>query len=112
MEYVFYGKVWYQDDPPTGSCGLMIGEKNVVSDIYFPAGTKVNCGIADDRFDGDLFIESGWGYSEWTVMESDTLMVGPHNMLDIIGRYEGKEIIFFISDGPIDILGHLTTAST
>ncbi len=107
MKYVFTGKVWYEDEPGVGCHGLMIGDKSIPADIDFPSGTRVTCGIADDRWDGEISIETGWGYSEWTVMESDTLEVGEHNILDIIGRYEGQEITFFISDGPINILEHV-----
>ena len=61
-------------------------------------------GIADERFEGDLFVEMGWGYSEYTPMESDTLKVGDHDLIEILRRYEGKEITLFAFNEPSNIL--------
>lgn len=105
MQYVFKGKVWYDENEQIRD-GLRIGDKDVIAEIDFPPGTMVNCGIADARYTGALDIEIGWGYSEWTIMDSDRLQVGPHDLLDIIRRYEGQEITLFISDGPINLLEH------
>ena len=102
MKYVFNGVVSF-DEHDFGP-GLLIGGEDLISNINFPKGTKVICGIMDDRWDGELSIESGYGYSEYTPMEYDTLSVGDHDLLDILSRYEGKRITFFISDGPINLL--------
>jgi len=83
--------------------GLMIGGKDVIGNIDFPSGSTVVCGIMDERWDGVLSIESGHDYSEYTPIAYDTLKVGDHNLLGILGRYEGKNITFVISDGPIDL---------
>ena len=101
MKYVFSGKV--ECDSHDFGPGIMIGGKDVIGNIDFSSGSTVLCGIMDDRWDGILSIESGWGYSEYTCMEYDTLKVGNHNILNILERYEGKNITFVISDGPIDL---------
>ena len=101
MKFVFDGLVEY-DGHDFGD-GLMIGGKDVIAEIEFGPGKKVICGVLDERWDGELSIESGYGYSEYTVMAWDTLKVGNHDMLDILSRYEGKSIKFVISDEPIDL---------
>ncbi|WP_456282891.1 hypothetical protein [Bacillus sp. JZ34] len=65
---------------------------------------KVTVGVMDETFDGDLFIETGWGYSEWTPVDPDKLCVGSHDIINIVSRYEGQSIKLVISDEPIDIL--------
>lgn len=101
MKYVFEGLVTFEEHD--FGPGLNIGGQDVISNIDFSTGTKVIVGVMDERWDGDLSIESGWGYSEYTRMESDTLCVGDHDLLDILGRYEGRDIKLVISDEPIDL---------
>lgn len=65
---------------------------------------KIIVGIADETFDGDLFVETGWGYSEFTPMESDELKVGDHDLIEILSRHEGENITLWVSDEPINVL--------
>lgn len=91
------------DDEPGA---IRIGGRDVVEEVAetFTEKTNLTVGVADERFDGDLFIETGWGYSEWTPMDSDELKIGDHNLLEILGRYEGERVTVFLSDGPIDLM--------
>lgn len=66
--------------------------------------SPVTVAIADERFAGDLELEYGWGYSEYTPMEADKLQVGEHDILQILERYEGKEITVWVADEPINTL--------
>ena len=67
---------------------------------------KVTIGVADQTFSGTLFVECGWGYSEWTPMDSDELKVGDHDLLETLRSKfnEGDEIVLFASDEPGNIL--------
>jgi len=84
---------------------IFIGGKDVISEIA-KAGFlgKITVGIADKRFNGDLEVDLGWGYSEWTPIESDRLKVGSHNLIEILERYSGEEITMWVSDEPINLL--------
>ena len=82
---------------------IFIGGADVVAEMYNHS-SRFTFGIADERFEGDLFVEMGWGYSEYTPMESDTLKVGDHDLIEILRRYEGKEITLFAFNEPSNIL--------
>lgn len=70
-----------------------------------PFNGPVTLAIADERFTGDLDCTEGLeGYSEYTPGEAPELKVGPHNILDILDRYEGQEITLWIADEPINTL--------
>lgn len=88
------------------SGAIFIGNIDVVSEIddIFKDGTKLIIGIADKTFNGDLFVECGWGYSEYTPMDSDTLKVGDHDLINILEGYEDEEITMWVSNEPINIL--------
>lgn len=91
------------DDELNGS--VHIGGVDVVDAIYEAKFTKaVTVGIADETFDGDLFVDTGWGYSEYTPMDPDVLKVGGHDLLEILSRHEGKNITVWVSEGPINLL--------
>lgn len=91
------------DDDLNGA--VHIGGVDVVDTIQETKfTTPVTVGIADETFDGDLFVETGWGYSEYTPMDPDVLKVGGHDLLEILSRYEGKSITVWISEGPINLL--------
>lgn len=92
----------YDDEEPGA---IRIGGIDLVDAVDEAKFTKpVTVGIADENFDGDLFVETGWGYSEYTPMDPDVLKVGGHDLLDILSRYEGKSITVWISEGPINLL--------
>lgn len=96
-------RVSYGDDEKDGS--VWIGDSDVVDLIDEQKFTsKVTVGIADQTFDGDLFVETGWGYSEYTPMDPDVLKVGSHDLLEILQRHEGKSIKMWVSEGPINLL--------
>jgi len=97
------------DDEKDGA--LWIGARDVVSEIgEVKWNGPVTCAIfagkltGDTAFQGALRIQEGWGYSEYTPIESDELFVGPHNLLKIIGDLEGDEITVWFADEPINVL--------
>lgn len=93
------------DDCPQGA--FHIGGVDVVARVHdeFPSSAKVIVGIADETFTGELFIDFGWGYSEWTPMESDTFKVGDRDVAEEVRRrFDGQEITMWVSDEPINIL--------
>ena len=73
--------------------------------VATPFDSPVTVAIADERFTGDLDCSEGLqGYSEYTPGEPADLCVGPHNILKILDRYDGKEITLWIADEPINML--------
>lgn len=90
---------------------LWIGDHDVVSEVgdVTWAG-PVNVAIASDfllgntTYAGALKIAEGWGYSEYTPMDSDELLVGPHDLLKIIGELEGRDVTVWFADEPLNIL--------
>lgn len=93
-----------QDDMEPGA--IYIGESDIVSQIEdtFEPGEKVIVGIMEDGFTGELFVETGWGYSEYTPMDSDELRVGDHDLIEYLEQREGRNITLIISDEPVNIL--------
>lgn len=81
-----------------------IGGVDVITRLEFLNGQKVIVGWMDKTFDGALFVETGWGYSEYTPMDSDQLKVGPHNLLAILREHEGKEVTLVVSTEPTNLL--------
>ena len=110
----FHGIVQRGDDSRTGSCSddgsldgaIHIGGVDVVGRIAdkWPTATKTIAAIGDESFSGELFVETGWGYTEWTPMESDTLRIGDHDLIEDLGRHDGKTITLWVSDEPINVL--------
>lgn len=66
--------------------------------------SPVTVGLADETFDGELFAETGYGYSEYTPVDPDRLTVGPHNLIKVLERHEGKTVTMWVSDEPINLL--------
>jgi hypothetical protein len=100
-----YCRVSYGDTDDDLNGAVHIGGVDVVDAIDEAKFTGlVTVGIADETFDGDLFVDTGWGYSEYTPMDPDVLKVGGHDLLEILSRYEGKSITVWISEGPINLL--------
>jgi hypothetical protein len=93
----------YDDEGFNGA--VMIRGRDVVGEIRDAKFKgKVTVGIADESFNGDLFVETGWGYSEYTPMDPDVLKVGGHDLLEILRRYEGQRVTVWVSDEPINLL--------
>jgi hypothetical protein len=91
------------DDDKNGS--VFIGNEDVVEKIENANFQKpVTVAIADERFSGDLAVETGWGYSEYTPMDPDILIVGDHDLIDILARYTGQKITMWIADEPVNVL--------
>jgi ABC-type glutathione transport system ATPase component len=85
---------------------ILIGGVDVVERIreVFRESTRVTVGIMGEQFDGDLFIETGWGYSEYTPMDPDQLKVGSHDLIAILGRHVDKSIRVIVADEPTTVL--------
>ena len=65
----------------------------------------VTIAIADQTFTGDLYCDEGTpGYSEFTPGDPAELTLGPHDILDIIDRYDGQTITLWVADEPINTL--------
>lgn len=89
------------DDGKDGA--IHIGGVDVVAEMSSHSG-RFTFAVADQTFDGDLFVSEGWGYSEWTPMDSDELKVGDHDLIEILRRYEGQEITLFVFNEPSNII--------
>ena len=107
-------RVSYGDDR-NGS--LWIGEHDIVEEVESAKWNgPVTCAVyggsllGDTAWSGALRIQQGWGYSEWTPMDSDELFVGPHNLLKIIGEMEGEDVTVWFADEPINVLAGVVVA--
>lgn len=82
-----------------------IGDSDLVWELDNAKFTgRVTVGILDERFDGELSVDTGWGYSEYTPMDPDVLSIGDHDLLEIIRRYNEQYITVFVADEPFNIL--------
>lgn len=81
-----------------GGCDIVaeIGDARFTSPVTFA--------MADGRFTGDLDIDCGWGYSEYTPVDFDRLLVGDTRILDILEAHVGEEITVWFSDEPVNVL--------
>lgn len=107
MTKVFKGVVTLGDEcrVSEGQEGAVwVGGVDIIERLEFLNGKKVIVGWMDEKFDGELFVETGWGYSEYTPMDSDQLKVGPHNLLSMLSEQEGKEVTLVISTEPVNLL--------
>jgi hypothetical protein len=106
----FKGKIEFGDSCRVGNDDLdgaiHIGGVDVIAELEPKEfNGKVTVAIADQRFTGDLSVDMGWGYSEYTPMESDELTVGAHDILKTLRQYEaGQEITLWVADEPINTL--------
>lgn len=107
MRLKFTGKVESGDDcrvcDEDLDGAIHIGGVDVVAEMSQHSG-RFTFAVADQSFDGELFVETGWGYTEWTPMESDELKVGDHDLIEILRRYEDQEITLFVFNEPANIL--------
>ena len=90
-----------------GGGEIKIGEWGLICEILklFKSGVKVTIAIMDETFDGELFADVGCGgYSEWTPGDPAELKVGPHNIFNELGRFEGKKVTVVVADGPVNLL--------
>lgn len=87
--------------------GLSIGERDVIVEIQKTSFTgPVTVALADEKFTGDLEIYDGTSsYSEWTPGDPAGFFVGGHDVLDRLEEYyNGKVVILWIADEPINTL--------
>jgi hypothetical protein len=102
---VTVGDEWRCSDDVSEDGAIKIAGRDLVGEISEAQFRgPVTVAIADERYEGPLAVDLGWGYSEYTAMESDKLTVGPHNIIEILERYEGKEMKIWIADEPINTL--------
>lgn len=108
MKLIFKGKVTSGDSCRTGGepdGAYRVGDDDVILRLLdLSPEKKFTVAIADERFEGHITGELGWGYSEWTPMDSDELRCGPHNLIEALAGHEGKEITMWVSDEPINVL--------
>lgn len=88
---------------------LYIGDIDVLRNLFYEWEEKldglVTVAFADERFEGDLEVSPGLeGYSEWTPGEMAEFLIGEHNLIDRLEEYEGKRVILWIADEPINTL--------
>jgi hypothetical protein len=83
---------------------VWIGGVDVLDRLDCLNTQKVIVGWMDQAFDGELFVSTGWGYSEYTPMDADEMRVGPHNLIAMLSEQEGKEVTLVISTEPINLL--------
>lgn len=86
---------------------LWIGERDVIVEIQKASfNAPVTVALADERFTGDLEIYDGSkAYSEWTPGDPAEFKVGGHDVLDRLEEhYNGKVVILWIADEPINTL--------
>ncbi len=108
MTKVFKGIVTCGDEYRVASYGqsgsVWIGGVDVLERLDCLSGQTVIVGWMDQAFDGELFVMTGWGYSEYTPMDADAMRVGPHNLLTMLSEQEGKEVTLVVSTEPINLL--------
>lgn len=84
---------------------VRVGGADVVASVD---GVKwdgpVTFAMADDRWTGDVAVELGWGYSEYTPMDADKLWVGEHDIIARLVEHEGKQVTVWFADEPVNLL--------
>ena len=98
------------DGDVEGDGALSIGGVDFLSQVADHADKftgPVTIAFADERFAGEgLAADLGWGYSEYTPVDSDLLGIrgSDVNLIEILrSRYVGYEITLWIADEPIDL---------
>lgn len=95
----------YRCDSYVGPPGaILIGQIDVIGSLEGQFDKPVTVGIMNEKFDGDLFIQTGWGYSEWTPMDPDCFSVGDHDLIKILQQHLNKTITLIVSDEPVNLL--------
>jgi hypothetical protein len=86
--------------------GMTVDGHFIVAETWaarFPG--KVTVTIADQSFSGDLeAFEEMRGYSEWTPGTPEELTVGPHDIIELLRRYDGQAVTLWIADEPVNML--------
>lgn len=99
-------RVSYDDDDDEINGAIHIGGRDVVDEVANERWSgPVTVAIADARFTGDLSVDHGWGYSEYTPVDSDTLTVGAHDIIALIEAAGASgPVTVWIADEPVDLL--------
>lgn len=101
---------WGDDEELTDG-DILIGGKDFLHEVESATWNgPVIVGIGDARFLGDLEVDSGWGYSEYTPVDPDRLRVGQHDILSYLRNLEGQEVVVTISDEAINLVEVKETA--
>ena len=91
------------EDEDEGS--VLVGGRDLVGEVADAEFTgPVTVAVADERFYGDLIIEEGWGYSDWTPMDPDSLVVGEHDIIEVLLRHDGNKVTVWVADEPVNLL--------
>jgi hypothetical protein len=118
MKLVFQGVVsagdsyrcgWGEDDPDGA---VLIAGRDVVHEVenVFNKGlvyTAIYRGASAITMQGALKVMQGWGYSEYTPMDSDSLFVGPHDLIELILAHRGEEVTVWFADETFNIFDDL-----
>lgn len=116
MKLVFQGVVELGDPSRVGrdeNGAIHVGGRDVIGEVGCADWSgPVTVAYADKRFSGPLEWNIGYGYSEWTPMESDALTVGEHDLIRELEQYEGEVITLWIADEPISILDDVAPPPT
>ena len=84
---------------------VLIDGHDIIGEIDAESwANPVIVGIGDERFLGELDVDLGWGYSEYTPMDSDKLKVGTHDLVEVLRRMENKIVVVTISDESINLV--------
>lgn len=82
------------DDPDYPNCSFTIGGVDVIEDLI---DSKLDGHVVvklNDQIIGDgvILVEYGSGYSEYTPVDEDRLVVNGGDVIDLILDYAGKEV--------------------
>lgn len=97
------GDPYRQQDDPNNNGALWVGTSDVLEELD---DKDLTCGIVAVTLNGTLigsgrlFVEWGWGYSEYTPMDSDVLKVDDLDLLELMKPYSGKEVTLTVESVP------------
>lgn len=109
---ILAGRVEAYADPDDDDHGttVRVGGQCVVTAVanHFKGERRqkvVTVAIADRTYGPDyLSLDGGMrGYSEYTPQEPASLFAGPHNLLDVLRRYDGKDTAVWVSGYPVNV---------
>lgn len=109
---ILAGKVdgWADPDDDWRGSTVRVGGQCVVTAVanHFPYAHRpkvVTVAIADRTFGPDYLDVSGGmrGYSEYTPEEPARLFAGPHNLLDVLRRHDGRDTAVWVSGYPVNV---------
>lgn len=83
---------------------VYVGGRDLVEEVFDAGfgGAPVTFAFVDERHEGPLAIDFGYGYSEYTPVEWDKLFIGPHDILKILEGCEGRFVTVWFADEPFN----------